>query len=121
MTIWTTVVIGSSTVADVSAVYQEASFTKFVVSLNQGNLPAQGVAVGDTVSYAGLDDQGASHSVQGVIDAVSAGQFTVRCNENLTQTPDPANHTFTIAHAGMLQHELLAALGTLAVSRLPSR
>src|SRR5262249_8270826 len=107
------VTIAPSSVAAVSAVETADGSNRFVVSLLQGNLPASDVAIGDTVTYSGLDAQGVAHSVQGTIAALALGQFTVRYDATLTQTPDPANHTFTIAHSGSLDHQLQAALGGL--------
>jgi hypothetical protein len=119
------VTVATSDVAAVSPVAKENGVNKFVVSLAQGDLTASGVALGDAVTYAGLDAQGVSHTVQGVVDAIGLGQFTVHFAADLTQTPDPANRTFTIAHSGSPQHQLQAALGGLlgpaaADARAPS-
>ncbi len=106
------VAIAASNVADVSPVYQDGGFSKFIVSLYQGDLPLDGVAIGDVVTYAGLDEHGVSSSVQGVVDTLESGQFTVRFDDS-TQTPDPTNRAFSIAHSGSIAHQLQAALGGL--------
>jgi hypothetical protein len=107
------VTVAAADVADVSPVFDDGGFSKFVVELYQGDLPLDGVAIGDTVTYKGLDAYGVSSSVQGEIDTLDAGQFTVRYSDSMTQTPDPANRTFTIAHSGSLTHQIQAALGGL--------
>jgi RTX calcium-binding nonapeptide repeat (4 copies) len=98
-----------ATIERVSPVNLEAGSNKFVVYLSQ-DLPAGSASVGDTVTYTGLDGKGASKTFQGTIAELGIGEFTVRFDGNVIQTPDPAHPGFSIAHSGSLQHQLQASL-----------
>ncbi len=102
-------VLDAASVADVSAVDVQGGYKKFSVSLLDGNLWQQNVAVGDPVAYRGVGGV----EYMGEVDEIGFARFVVRFSQTATQNPDTANPSFRIQRKGALDDQLHAALGKL--------